>query len=111
MKHRILVLGASYGSLLATKLLMAGQRVTLVCTRPTARLIERDGTVVRFPVRGRDGLVAVASKLLPGELSAGAPEEVDPAAFDLVVLGMQEAHYGAPGVRELVRRVAASDKP
>ncbi|MFT5895675.1 MAG: ketopantoate reductase, partial [bacterium] len=28
---RILILGASYGSLLSTKLLMAGHDVTLVC--------------------------------------------------------------------------------
>lgn len=32
MKYRVLVLGASYGSLLGTKLLIAGHRVTLVCT-------------------------------------------------------------------------------
>ena len=54
MKYRVLILGASYGSLLATKLLMAGHRVTLVCTRPTAELINREGTRVRFPVKGRE---------------------------------------------------------
>ena len=31
MARNILILGASYGSLLATKLLMAGHNVTLVC--------------------------------------------------------------------------------
>ena len=30
VNSNVLILGASYGSLLATKLLMAGQRVTLV---------------------------------------------------------------------------------
>ena len=30
MTHRVLILGASYGSLFGTKLLMAGQSVTLV---------------------------------------------------------------------------------
>src|ERR1700704_2516054 len=34
MQYDILILGASYGSLLGTKLLMAGHRVCLVCTRP-----------------------------------------------------------------------------
>jgi ketopantoate reductase len=48
MKQSILILGASYGSLLGTKLLMAGHRVTLVCTAPTAELINRDGTEVRI---------------------------------------------------------------
>ena len=111
MTSRILVLGASYGSLFATKLLLAGHRVTLVCTRPTAELIHREGTVVRFPVRGASSLLDIASKDLPGVLDAAVPEAVDPAAFDLVVLGMQEAQYGAPGVRELMGRIAGARRP
>ncbi|HEX7836221.1 MAG TPA: hypothetical protein VF469_02095 [Kofleriaceae bacterium] len=111
MRHRVLILGASYGSLFGTKLLMAGQHVALVCTRPTAELIRRDGTVVKFAVKGREALLDVASTRLPGTLSADAPEDVDPAAFDLVVLGMQEAQYGAPGVRELMRRIAQARVP
>jgi hypothetical protein len=56
-------------------------------------------------------LLDIPSKKLPGALSAATPDAVDPAAFDLVVLGMQEAQYGAPGVRELTGRVARSRKP
>ena len=111
MKRDILILGASYGSLLGTKLLMAGHGVTLVCTGPTAELINREGTRVRFPVSGRAGLIEVASRDLPGTLSASTPEEVDPAAFDLVVLGMQEAQYGSSGVQDLMRRIARVRKP
>jgi hypothetical protein len=111
MASRILILGASYGSLFGTKLLMAGQAVALVCTRSTAELINRDGTVVKFAVKGRDSLLDVPSARLPGQLSASAPEDVDPAAFDLVVLGMQEAQYGAPGVRELMARIARARVP
>ena len=111
MKYRVLILGASYGSLLGTKLLMAGHRVTLVCTRPTADLINREGTRVRFPIRGRESLLEIASKELPGVLSANTPDEVDPGAFDLIVLGMQEAQYGSRGVRELMSRIARARKP
>lgn len=111
MAHRVLILGASYGSLFGTKLLMAGQTVALVCTRSTAELIHRDGTVVKFTVKGRDTLLDVPSGGLPGKLSASAPEDVDPAAFDLVVLGMQEAQYGASGVRELMARIARARVP
>ena len=111
MKSKVLILGASYGSLLGTKLLMAGHRVTLVCTAPTAELINREGTLVRFPVRGRESLLEVASKALPGVLCAAPPDEVDPGAFDLVVLGMQEAQYGSRGVRELMGRIARARKP
>jgi hypothetical protein len=111
MTYSVLVLGASYGSLFATKLLMAGHRVTLVCTAPTAELINRRGTVVRFPMRERASPIDVGSKELPGALSACTPHEADPQAFDLVVLGMQEAQYGARGVRELMGRIAQSRKP
>ena len=34
---KILILGASYGSLLSTKLLMAGHDVTLVCTAVSSK--------------------------------------------------------------------------
>ena len=107
---RILILGASYGSLLGTKLLLAGHRVTLVCTAPTAELIKREGTLVRIPLKGREAPVEIASKQCPGELSACTPDEADPSAFDLIVLGMQEAQYGTPGVRELMSRIARSRK-
>ena len=56
MKYNVLILGASYGSLFSTKLLMAGSPSSLVCTKPTADLINREGTVVRFPIRGRTRL-------------------------------------------------------
>ncbi len=111
MKRDILILGASYGSLPGTKLLMAGHRVTLVCTGPTAELINREGTRVRFPVRGREAPVEIASAGLPGALRAITPEQADPDRFDLVVLGMQESQYGSPAVRQLMRRIAASRKP
>src|ERR1051325_1564260 len=108
---KILVLGASYGSLFATKALMANHDATLVCTPGTADLINREGTIVRMPVKGREGLLDIKSKDLPGQLHATAPDAVDPSKFDLVVLGMQEAQYGAPGVRELMIRVAKSRVP
>src|SRR4029079_3140979 len=107
----VLILGASYGSLFGTKLLMAGHRVSLVCTKPTADLINREGTIVRFPIKGRPAPLDMASKTLPGALSAATPDAVDPGAFDLIVLGMQEAQYGASGVREVMARVPRPRKP
>src|SRR6266704_5326996 len=98
MKYNVLILGASYGSLFSTKLLMAGHGVTLVNTKTTAALINREGTVVRFPIRGRQSPVDISSKKLPGVLRAAPPDEIDPRKFDLIVLGMQEAQYGASGI-------------
>ena len=111
MTHKVLILGASYGSLFGTKLLMAGHSVSLVCTKPTADLINREGTIVRMPIKGRSAPLDIASTQLSGALSAATPDAVDPGAFDLIVLGMQEAQYGASGVRELMDRVARSQKP
>src|SRR4249920_695769 len=79
----VLILGASYGSLFGTKLLMAGHRVSLVCTKSTADLINREGTIVRMPIKGRESLLDIASKKLPGTLSATTPDDVDPGRFDL----------------------------
>jgi hypothetical protein len=111
VQGNVLILGASYGSLFAVKLLLAGRRVTLVCTRPTADLINRDGIFVRFPIKGRDSLLDVPSKNLPGPLAAVTPDEPDPAEFALVVLAMQEGQYGAPGVRQLMGRIAQTRAP
>ncbi|MGZ5846322.1 MAG: hypothetical protein ACXWJJ_02500 [Ramlibacter sp.] len=107
----ILILGASYGSLLATKLALAGHRVRLVCSAATAELINREGTVVRFPAKGSAGAVAVRSRELPGAIDAAAPGAVDPGAFDLAVLGMQESQYAEPSVLGLMRRIATARVP
>ncbi len=57
MAYKILIMGASYGSLLGTKLALAGHDVDLVCLPAEADLINTEGAVIRMPVRGRDGLV------------------------------------------------------
>jgi hypothetical protein len=102
----ILILGASYGSLLATRLALAGHNVSLVCTAPTAALINTAGTEVRFPVKGRSGLVHVPSTALPGAITAAIPADVQPAGFDMAVLAMQESQYAEDGVRQLMQRIA-----
>ena len=107
----ILIFGASYGSLLATKLLLAGHNTKLVCTPAEAELFNSEGAIVRMPVKGREGLVEVHSRKLPGKLSACTPTEASPAGHDLVVLGMQEPQYRSPGVRELLDAVAKAKLP
>jgi hypothetical protein len=110
-QKNVLILGASYGSLLATKLILAGHNVQLVCLPEEAELINREGTRVRLPLRGREGLLEIASGDCPGRLSACPPAEADVAAFDLVGLAMQEPQYRAPAVRELLEKVAAAKVP
>jgi hypothetical protein len=111
MAYNILIFGASYGSLLATKLLAAGHHAKLVCVPAEVELINKEGTRVRMPVKGRDGLVQVDSRKLPGKLSADVPGNVKPTGYDLVVLGMQEPQYRSPGVRELLDAVGKAKLP
>ena len=109
--RKILILGASYGSLLGMKLALAGHAVKLVCLPQEAALINSKGAIVRMPVKGREGFVEVNTRDLPGELSAAGPGDVDPRDYDLVALAMQEPQYGSPGVRELLDAVAKSGVP
>ncbi len=109
--YNIMIMGASYGSLLGTKLAMAGHNCTLVCLPEEADLINKNGQTVRMPIRGRDGLVEIHSKQLPGKLSGATTKQVNPADFDLIGLAMQEPQYGSPGVRELLDAVGKSGKP
>jgi hypothetical protein len=104
-------MGASYGSLLGTKLALAGHAVHMICLPAEADLINTQGAVVRMPIKGRDGLVEINSRELPGKMSAGGTEGVQPAEYDLVALAMQEPQYRAPGVRELLRAVAEARVP
>ncbi|MFN0263246.1 ketopantoate reductase family protein [Tepidamorphus sp. 3E244] len=110
-KLNILLMGASYGSLLGAKLLMAGHKVTFVCLPAEADLINSDGIRVNLPVRGREKPVAIHSKKLPGACDAAAPGDVDPAGYDLVGLAMQEPQYGSPGVVDLLDKVAKARVP
>ncbi len=110
-KRNTLILGASYGSLLATKMALAGHSACMVCLPEEVALINAEGIRVRLPVRGWEAPVEIDSRNLPGTLSACGPEEADPGDYDLVALAMQEPQYRAPGVRELLARVAASGTP
>src|ERR1700760_131502 len=111
MARNILILGASYGSLLATKLLMAGHNVTLVCRKKTAELINRDGTEVRIKLRDEAIHRAIFSRDLPGKLDATTPGEVDVRKYDLVGLAMQEPQYANHTIRVLMIKIAEAKLP
>jgi hypothetical protein len=110
-QYKILILGASYGSLLGAKMLLAGHNVHLICLPAEAELINSEGIRVRMPVKSQDGLVELDSRTMPGKISAGGPESANPADFDLVGLAMQEPQYRSPGVRELLQAVANAKVP
>ena len=109
--YKILILGASYGSLLASKILLSGHSVKLVCLPAEADLINSEGFRVRMPIKDRRHPLVIDSRSLLGKVSAAGPADVNPEDFDLIGLAMQEPQYGSPGVRELLDRVARSRMP
>src|SRR3954454_11104096 len=111
MAYNILLMGASYGSLLASKMLFGGHTIHLVCLPAEADLINSEGFRVRMPVRGRKDPVVLDSRKLPGKVTAGPAAGVNPKDYDLVGLCMQEPQYRSPGVRELLDAVARSRVP
>ena len=109
--YKILLMGASYGSLLASKMLFGGHSIHLVCLPAEADLINAEGFKVRLPVRGRAEPVLLESRKLPGKVTAGGAAGVNPGDYDLVGLCMQEPQYRSPGVRELLDAVGKSRVP
>jgi hypothetical protein len=109
--YKTLIMGASYGSLLASKILFNGHHVTLVCLPAEADLINAEGFRVRLPIKGRKDPVEIDSRKLPGTVSATGPANVKPSDYDLIGLAMQEPQYRSPGVRELLDAVGKSRVP
>jgi hypothetical protein len=107
----VLILGASYGSLLATKIALAGHNAQLVCRQVSADLINTEGTRVRMPIKGRADLLEISSQTLPGRITAAAPASVDVSRFDLAVLAMQEPQYSETTARDLLVRIGKAGVP
>src|ERR1700751_2545760 len=109
--YNVLIMGASYGSLLATNLLCGGHKITMVGLPAEVEAFNNEGARVRLPIRGRKEPIELDSRKLPGKLAAGSPGDVNPRDYDLVALAMQEPQYRSPGVRELLDLVATSRVP
>jgi len=107
----ILILGASYGSLLGSKIALAGHAAKLVCLPEEARLINEKGARVLMPVKGVEGLVELNTQTMPGEVSADGPGTVNPADYDLVALAMQEPQYRSPDIKDLLDRIVEAKVP
>lgn len=106
---KILILGASYGSLFGTKCAMAGHDVTYVCTSDTAKLINNEGTNVRIKIKGQNEHTNFNSKSFPGTTNALVPSLVLPNDYDFVVLAMQEPQYS--NIKPLMTKIGRCSKP
>ncbi len=106
-----LILGASYGSLLGSKLALAGHNVHLICLPQEADAINANGVEIRMPVRNYPEPVVIDSKKLSGKLTAGGPLSVDVGRFDMVALAMQEPQYRHDEIRNLLERITQAEIP
>ena len=86
-------------------------RCISICLPAEADLINTEGAIVRMPIKGREALVEINSRKIPGRMDAGGVQSAAPGDFDLVVLAMQEPQYRSPGVRELLTAVADARVP
>src|SRR5215468_10872402 len=71
--YNVLTFGAAYGSLLATKLLFGGHKITMVCLPAEIEAFNSEGARVRLPIRGRKEPIELDSRKLPGSLKAAGP--------------------------------------
>jgi hypothetical protein len=111
MAYSMLILGASYGSLLGTKLALAGHNVTLVCLPEEVERFNADGARIRLKPKGHTDFIELNSQAGPGTLDACGPDDADVDAYDMIGFAMQEPQYRAESVRNLLARIAAAKKP
>jgi len=78
---KVLILGASYGSLLAIKLLLAGHTVKLVCLPAEADLINSEGARVRMPVKAAKAWSRSIRASCPASFRQ-RPAAIDPAEYE-----------------------------
>lgn len=100
IRHRILVIGASYGLLPAAKIAAAGHAVTVAGRPDEVEGIARDGIAIAFD---RD---RVLRPPMGGQgVSLAVPEGVDPDGYDLAILAVQEPQARAPELAGLLGRL------
>src|SRR5262249_56690578 len=88
--YNVLIMGASYGSLLATKLLFGGHKITMVCLPAEIEAFNKDGARVRLPIRGRKEPIELDSRNLQGKLGAAGSVGGGPRGDDLGSLATRE---------------------
>ncbi len=76
--YNVLTMGASYGSLLATKLLFGGHKITMVCLPAEVEAFNNDGARVRLPIRGRKEPIELELAEIAGQARRGQPRRRQP---------------------------------
>jgi hypothetical protein len=77
----VLILGASYGSLLATKIVLAGHNAKMICLPAESDLFNAEGAIIRTPVKGRDGLVEIRTRRIGWPIIGWRPRRLRSGRF------------------------------
>lgn len=113
----VLVLGASYGALIASKVALAGHLVTLVARPDEIRSLDASGLSVSLPLwpsEVRHDCIFWAHRGIAkqiGRLGLLAPDQVNPNDFDLAFLAMQEPQVGAEELVPLFHGISDARLP
>ena len=108
---RILVLGAGYGLLFAVRAALGGHHITIVCRPGEAEVLNAEGPVIDLPARKTGIRMQISRQNASLDIVAVSPNSVDPGAYDLVVLAMQETHFRDPEISNLSLKIAGNEQP
>jgi hypothetical protein len=104
------IFGASYGIVVATKLLIAGYNVACICKTEEAKLLNDKGFVINIPGYLNRSL-EIFSKNLPGKFIAIDPISVEMEQISLAFLAMQESHYEDLDISKILLFIAKNKIP
>jgi hypothetical protein len=108
---RILVLGAGYGLLFAVRAALGGHHVTVVCRPDEADALNAEGPVVNLTARKTGLGVQISRQSASLDIVACTPDRVDPNAYDLIVLAVQDSRFLDPQLGDLAMGIARSKRP
>ncbi len=105
--YNVLIMGASYGSLLATKLLFGGHKITMVCLPAEVEAFNNDGARVRLPIRGRKEPIELELAEIAGQARRSRPRRRQPEGLRSRRLGDAGAAIPLPRRSRIARRGGA----
>ena len=106
----ILIYGASYGILVASKLMLAGYDVVCVCKKEEADLINNEGFSLEIDSYLKKKVILKSEKL-NGNIKAIQPESINLDNVKLVFLAMQEAQYHNSAILDSLSLIAKKKIP
>ncbi len=76
--YNVLTFGAAYGSLLATKLMFGGHKITMVCLPAEIEAFNSEGARIRMPIRGRKAPIELELAQAAGKPQGSRPRRRQP---------------------------------